>query len=142
MEEIKKGGFTPEKAEDLDHIRDKIERRISIAEGTLNEMIGRDNEIEAFVQGRISAFGDVLKLMGRKKMNLKEEITPLIKRDYDKLDSIYTRFINASDDLTLLLIEVAGKRGSIATRHILSKARENIEPSIKGIEKILYGEVE
>ena len=77
----------------------------------------------------------------KKAEECKEETGALIKRDYDKLDSIYTRIVNASDDLEVLVKELSGKGGSIAMWYILSNAKEEMELSIKGIGKILCGEV-
>lgn len=71
----------------------------------------------------------------------KEEITTITQEDYDKLDSIYTRIVNASDDLKVLVEELSGERGTVTTWHTIDIAHEGRELSIKGIEKILFGEV-
>lgn len=79
--------------------------------------------------------------MEEKEEGSREGIRTLIQEDYDKIDSIYTRIINANDDLESLLKVLSRERGSVAARYILSNAKEVIDLGIKGIEKILYGEV-
>lgn len=68
--------------------------------------------------------------------------TSLTGEDFDRLDSVYSRIVNASDDLAALIEDMTGERGSMAAWYILENAKEEIKLSIQGMEKILYGDVE
>ena len=138
METKEKGGSTPQKAEETEEeLKKKLAERDAIVSGKAR--ITREEE------QRYNNIGKEILQLRRKLyyvIEMEEKEKTFVPEDYDIIDSIYTRIVNARDDLFRFCERIEGRRGTKATRYILGNARDEIELGISGMEQILYGEVE